>query len=115
MFLGKSHNISHLLCDTIVKGMWAICVLVWCLFLTFICSALFLDQKIIAEVEMDLPIERRPSRTSLNGRGVAFAAYRKHAAMFPNSRLRLLSYGLWAAAVLSLVATLSPTSWVFGF
>jgi hypothetical protein len=95
--------------------MWAVCILVWCLFLTFICSALFLEQKIIAEVEKDMPIQRRPSLTSLNGRAVAFAAYRKHAAIFPQSRLRLLSYTVWAAAALSLIGTLSLTSRVFGF
>jgi hypothetical protein len=95
--------------------MWAVCILAWCLFLTFICGALFLEQKIIAQVEKDLPIERRPSLISLNGRAVAFAAYRKHAAMLPNSRLRLLSYAVWAAAALSLIATLSLTSRVFGF
>ncbi len=94
--------------------MWAICLLAWCLFLTFTCSSLFLDQKIIAEVEKGLPMERRPSLTSLNGRGVAFAAYRKHAKLYPTSRLRLLSYGLWAAVVLSFVATLSLASRLFG-
>jgi hypothetical protein len=95
--------------------MWIVCIVAWCLFLTFICSALFLEQKIIADVEKDLPIERRPSLTSLNGRAVALAAYRKHAALFPSSRLRLLSYAVWIAAVLSFIGTLSLTSRAFGF
>jgi hypothetical protein len=95
--------------------MWAVCILAWCLFLIFICGGLFLDQKIIAEVEKDLSIDQRPSLISLNGRAVARAAYRKHAALFPNSRLRLLIKAAWAAAALSLVATLSLSSRVFGF
>src|SRR5689334_4538948 len=67
--------------------MWAVCIFAWSLFLTFICSALFLDQKIIAEVEKDFPIDQRPSLFWWNGRAVARAAYRKHAAMFSKQQV----------------------------
>jgi hypothetical protein len=67
------------------EALWAVCAVARCLFLTFVCSAISLEHKIIAELEKNLPIRRHPSLTSLNGRGVAFAAYRRHAAMFPNT------------------------------
>jgi hypothetical protein len=94
--------------------MWAICLLAWCLFLASISSALFLDQKIIAGIEKDLPIERRPSLISLNGRAVARTAYRKHAAIFPNSKLRMLGNAAWAATVVTFIATALLISRFFG-
>lgn len=67
------------------------------------------------EVERDLPVEQRPSLTSLNGRWVAIEARRRHRLLFPQSRLRIVTSAVWAAAGLSLLLTLSLTSRVFGF
>ncbi len=48
--------------------MWLVCILVWCIFLTCLLSAIWLEQKIIAEVEQDLSVSQRPSWNRLNGR-----------------------------------------------
>jgi len=89
--------------------MWAVCVLTWCLFLGSLCVALILDQKIIDEVERDLAIGQRPSLTSLNGRRVATAACKRHAMLFPHSRLRSRNLVAWASAGLSLFAMVTTT------
>jgi len=61
-----------------------------------------LGENIIAEVERDLPFDRRPSLIYWwNGKAVARAAYRKHAALFPNSRLRFRLNVAQTLAVLS--------------
>jgi hypothetical protein len=51
----------------------------------------------VQEAERDLPANQRPSLISLNGRAVTNLAYKKHASMFPDSRLRLLSGVLMGA------------------
>jgi len=95
--------------------MWAVCILAWCLFVACLCSALWLEEKIIAEVEQGIPIDQRPSVTSLNGRAVASAARKQHAAMFPQSKLRLANSAVWFASGLTLIGTLTLMSRVFGF
>ena len=50
-----------------------------------------------------------------DGRWVAIAARKKHATLFPRSRLRLLSFAAWVTSGLSLIAMLTLTCRVFGF
>jgi len=95
--------------------MWLVCILVWCIFLTCLLSAIWLEQKIIAEVEQDLSVSQRPSWNRLNGRAVAIEACRQHALKFPDSKLRLQRTGAWIAAAVSLIITLTLTSHIFGF
>lgn len=94
--------------------MWLICILVWCIFLTCVLTAISLEQKIIAEVEQDLPVSLRPSCNRLNGRAVATEARMQHALKFPHSKLRLQGALAWIGAVASLCITFAFASRVFG-
>ena len=82
------------------------CILAWCLLLASVCTALVLWEEIIDEVERDLPFDRRPSLISWNGKAVALAAYKKHAALFPDSKLRFRHNMAVILAALSLFTTL---------
>jgi hypothetical protein len=95
--------------------MWVVGVMGWCVFLFSLCAALYLDQKIIGEVEKDVPLDQRRSFISLNGRQVAREARKRHRLLFPDSRLRLLNLLAWGATFLSLFATLSLSSQIFRF
>jgi hypothetical protein len=79
-----------------------------------ICAALVLGKRVVDEAEKDLPANQRPSLISLNGRAVRNSTWKKHASMFPDSRLRLLSYVLMGAFFVSLLATACLASRVFG-
>jgi hypothetical protein len=91
----------------------AACVIAWCLFITIVCTGLILEGEIIDE-ERDLPFDQRPSLTSWNGKAVAHAAYKKHATLFPDSRLRFRYNAAWIAAVLTFLATVFLSSRAFG-
>ena len=75
-----------------------------------------LGEDIINEVERDLPLDRRPSLIYWwNGRAVALAAYRKHATLFPNSKLRVRHNVALIAAVVSFGTFIFLCSGAFGF